>query len=88
MEIVGSAYNIKLLRNYTDLVYMKTLVVLGALFIIIIAVVLGIVPGQIQGAMNTNFGVEPRTYWIGGGLLLFGGLIFLALGLSVAAGKK
>ena len=67
---------------------MKTLIVIGALFIIIVAVLLGIVPGQIQSALNTNFGVEPRTYWIGGGLLIFGGLVFLALGLSVSAGKK
>ena len=67
---------------------MKTLIVIGALFIIVVAAVLGVAPGQIQGALNTNFGVEPRTYWVGGGLLLFGGLIFLFLGLSVAAAKK
>ena len=67
---------------------MKTLAVAGSLFIILVALVLGILPGQIQGALKTDFGLEPRAYWIGGGLLLFGGLIFLALGLGMAAAKK
>lgn len=67
---------------------MKTLVVAGSLFIIIVALVLGILPGQIQGALKTDFGLEPRTYWVGGGLLLLGGLIFLALGLGIASAKK